>query len=75
MKNKLLVGLFSLGLFTYSCGEATPEVDTKLVEETLQAEMEIDAINEEIEDLNEAEADLEDAVSELDAILEEEVKK
>ena len=71
MKNTLLVGLFSLGLFTYSCGEATPEVDEKMVEETLQTQMEVDVLNQEIEALTEAGSALEAATSDLDAILEE----
>jgi hypothetical protein len=70
MKNKMLIGLFSLGLLAYSCGEATPEVDEALVEETLQLQNEIDVINEEIEELNIADADLEDALNDLGDLIE-----
>lgn len=71
MKNKLMIGLFGLGLFAYSCGEAKPEVSEEEKAEIISLEEQNEALGNDIEMLKEKQAELDAALAELDSLLTE----
>lgn len=71
MKNKLMISLFGLGLFAYSCGESTPEVSEEEQAEILSMEEQNEELGNDIETIKEKQAELDAAIAELDSLLAE----